>query len=155
MMTDKLQFTAPLRCCKEHCRSRLMCSRRVPCRMIRAIIAFSLLPSVAGFFLLSAHAIAEGSPLPIPLPYAETVEHLAGQSVAYWFLALAAISIFSWTWILKWIINQLEQQRAANAEITARLLTYMERDHADMKGVLVQVTAVLQQVSNLLRDGHQ
>jgi len=109
-------------------------------RLIAGFVAVVTMPAIAAFFLLCAHAYADGVP---GIPYSDAVEKLAGQNVAYWFLALAAITIASWTWVVKWIISQLDQQRKVNAEITQRLIAYMEKDHTDMKAVMQETLVTL------------
>jgi hypothetical protein len=117
--------------------------------------------------LLPAAAFASGSvafsmlaqtPIPLPIPGGQVVDHLADKSIAYWFLALAAIAIASWTWILKWMIAQLEGQRTANSEATTRLITYMERDHGQMIAAMTttaetnkKVVEVMEKVADKLK----
>lgn len=105
---------------------------------VAAVIALSVLPSICGWSLLVAQ--------PIPIPYEGAIHALADKNMNYWFLALAAIAIASWSFIAKWLLNQLESQRAANAELVTKLVNYMEVDHAKTLVVMDSVTKILAQV---------
>lgn len=80
----------------------------------------------------------------------EAAEQLGGKNLAYWFLALAGIAIASWTWILKWLLEQLESQRAANGATTDRLIGFMEKDHAEMRLLLGKTTEIMERLSTML-----
>lgn len=104
------------------------------------IIAVILLPSVAiGAMALAANVGQLG-----PLPARELIDDLSTRNLAYWFITLAVVSIGSWTWIVRWLLGQLESQRASNIETNKMLIGYMERDHADMRTVLGRTTEVLE-----------
>ena len=106
-------------------------------RLTLAILLVALLPSVA----LGAVGVASGA-----IPFQSDVEYLANKNIAYWFLALAAISIASWSFIVRWLLNQLESQRNVNADVTNKLIAYMEGDHAKMIVVTEKVLLVMDKV---------
>jgi len=123
-----------------------------------AIIALVLLSgisttrTVAAFPLLMAE-----SPLSGALPGGDVASQLADKSLAYWFITLAVFSIGSWTYIVKWLISQLESQRQANAAAaaetaaaTAKLIEYMSRDHAAVATLTANTLDVLRQVTDIL-----
>lgn len=108
-----------------------------------ATIVAVLLPSVsAGATVVAVTLLSVAD----TIPYAGVVDDLSSRSMAYWFLALAAIAIASWTWIVKWLISQLDSQRSANSETTAKLIAYMEKDHADMRAIMGRTNEVLDRV---------
>lgn len=113
-------------------------------RLTAAVIALSVLPSVCGASILLAQAPG--------LPYEGAVNALADKNMNYWFLALAAIAIASWSFIAKWLLNQLESQREANAALVTKLVNYMEVDHAKTLVVMDSVTKILADVVKKL-DG--
>jgi len=106
-------------------------------RLTLAILLVAVLPSVA----LGAVGVATGA-----IPFQPEVEYLANKNIAYWFLALAAIAIASWSFIVRWLLNQLESQRTVNADVTNKLITYMEGDHAKMIAVTEKVLLVMDKV---------
>ena len=106
-------------------------------RLTIAILLVALLPSIA----LGAVGVATGA-----IPFQSEVDYLAEKNVAYWFLALAAISIASWSFIVRWLLNQLESQRAVNSDVTTKLIAYMEGDHAKMLVVTEKVLLVMDKV---------
>jgi len=106
-------------------------------RLTLAILLVAILPSVS----LGAVGIAAGA-----IPFQTEIEYLANKNIAFWFLALAAISIASWSFIVRWLLNQLESQRTVNADVTHKLITYMEGDHAKMLVVTEKVLLVMDKV---------
>ena len=106
-------------------------------RLTLAILLVAVLPSVA----IGAVGVASGAIL-----FQPEVEYLAGKSMAYWFLALAAVAIASWSFIVRWLLNQLESQRTVNADVTNKLIAYMEGDHAKMIVVTEKVLLVMDRV---------
>jgi hypothetical protein len=106
-------------------------------RLTLAILLVALLPSVA----LGAVGVAAGA-----IPFQSEVDYLANKSIGYWFLALAAIAIASWSFIVRWLLNQLESQRMVNADVTNKLIAYMEGDHAKMIVVTEKVLLVMDKV---------
>ena len=106
-------------------------------RLTLAILLVALLPSVA----LGAVGLATGA-----IPFESEVDYLANKNIAYWFLALAAIAIASWSFIVRWLLNQLESQRMVNADVTNKLIAYMEGDHAKMIVVTEKVLLVMDKV---------
>ena len=106
-------------------------------RLTLAILLVALLPSVA----LGAVGVATGA-----IPLQPEIDYLANKNIAYWFLALAAIAIASWSFIVRWLLNQLESQRMVNADVTDKLIAYMEGDHAKMIVVTEKVLLVMDKV---------
>ena len=106
-------------------------------RLTIALLLVAVLPSVA----LGAVGVAAGA-----IPFEAEVDYLAGKNIAYWFLALAAIAIASWSFIVRWLLNQLESQRTVNAEVTNKLIGYMEGDHTKMIAVTEKVLLVMDKV---------
>lgn len=106
-------------------------------RLTLAILLVAVLPSVA----LGAVGVATGA-----IPFQPEIEYLANKNIAYWFLALAAIAIASWSFIVRWLLNQLEGQRIVNADVTNKLIAYMEGDHAKMVAVTEKVLLVMDKV---------
>ncbi|MEQ1862010.1 MAG: hypothetical protein ABMA13_18990 [Chthoniobacteraceae bacterium] len=106
-------------------------------RLTLAILLVAVLPSIA----LGAVGVATGA-----IPFEPAVEYLANKNIAYWFLALAAIAIASWSFIVRWLLNQLESQRNVNADVTNKLIAYMEGDHAKMIVVTEKVLLVMDKV---------
>ncbi len=100
-----------------------------------------ILPSLA----LGAVGVATGA-----IPFGPEVDYLADKNIAYWFLALAAIAIASWSFIVRWLLNQLESQRMVNADVTNKLIAYMEGDHAKMIVVTEKVLLVMDKVLDRL-----
>lgn len=98
-------------------------------RIMLAIIMVALLPAVAfGSGAAAYHqCIAQA-----PVPGGAVVDFLGDKSLTYWFLTLAAIAIASWTWILKWLIGQLESQRTAHSLTQDKLLDYMGKDRVQI-----------------------
>src|SRR5438093_3071810 len=106
-------------------------------RLTLAILLVAVLPSIA----LGAVGVATGA-----IPFQPEVDYLANKNIAYWFLALAAIAIASWSFIVRWLLNQLESQRMVNADVTNKLIAYMEGDHAKMIVVTEKVLLVMDKV---------
>ncbi len=106
-------------------------------RLTLAILLVAVLPSVA----LGAVGVATGA-----IPFESEIDYLASKNIAYWFLALAAISIASWSFIVRWMLNQLESQRSVNADATNKLISYMEGDHSKMLVVTEKVLLVMDKV---------
>lgn len=119
-------------------------------RMHLAVMAMSLLPSVAVAGIILAQA--PGTPLGTPF---EVADRLADKNMSYWFICLAVVAIGSWSFIAKWLINQLEGQRKTNAELVDRLVNYMSADHARTIVVAETVTTTLARlVEKLDGKGH-
>lgn len=111
-------------------------------------MALVLLPS---FAVASIVASLPNSPLAqTGIPFDPAIQYLADKNMNYWFLALSAIAIASWSFIAKWLLQQLESQRIVNTELVNRLVGYMEKDHAQTviamnvsSGILAQVVEKL------------
>ena len=99
-------------------------------------------------------AIAAGAAAMTPelLPGLQAAEALADKSMAYWFVCLAVVSIGSWTWVFKWMIQQLSEQRTAHADATRQLVGYLTTDHTMMVQVVTKATDALEQVSHKLKQ---
>jgi hypothetical protein len=122
--------------------NRLLRTRRATVYVAIGAIAN---PLVAVFFCCLAVATANAD-----IPLQQDVEHLSKQGIEYWFVALAVLAILSWSFIVKWLINQLESQRAAHAAITDRLINYMQEDHAKMMGMIEGTTKAIDRTNHLL-----
>lgn len=114
-------------------------------RCILAVLLIVLLPSIA---LASLAAI-----VPPTLAQAGNLLDptlLADKNMNYWFLALAGITIGSWTFTAKWLLQQLESQRSANTELVNKLVGYMEKDHSQTLLAMNTSAAILAQVVDKL-----
>ena len=120
-------------------------------QLVAGIITLVLLPSVAVGASSAAIAILADLEVVNAIPGLREAEMLGDKSVSYWFIALAAIAILSWTWIVKWLIHQLEQQRTANAELTKSLVEYLAKDHAGTLQALTQNSLILERVVDKLK----
>lgn len=112
--------------------------------LISALVALTLLPAVA-FAGASGAWMIIGQVAPL-----EAADKLADKGMAAWFLALAAIAIGSWTWVFRWMVSQLEAQRAANAELVRQILEYHKSDNTSLRDMLGQTTAALNLVASKL-----
>jgi hypothetical protein len=124
--------------------------------MTRKIVVFMLAVLLPGVFCTSAYGAAlifmAQAPTPAPIPGMEQVAYLADKNIAYWLVALALFAIGSWTYAVKWLIQQLESQRTANAESTNKLVSFVSTDHANSMVIMTRVTDVLERVVEKL-DG--
>jgi len=110
--------------------------------LVAAVLALVFLPTLA----IGSCAYA-GVMLAQTTQVQNLVSELSTKSVAYWFVALAAVTITSWTWIVKWLINQLDSKRKTNAELTATLLESMKNDHSETKVLLAVTKEVLSKLA--------
>lgn len=106
-------------------------------KFVFVALAFILLPSMAIGSIVLAQT---------PLTNPEVVKTLAGQDISYWLIALATVCISSWTFVVKWGLNQLENQRSSNATLVTQLVTYMKEDHATALVVMEKVTGVMERL---------
>lgn len=56
---------------------------------------------------------------------------------------ISAVAIGSWTWIFKWMVNQLELQRQAHSAAQSQLIEYMKDDHALLVSTNGQLVSAL------------
>ncbi len=56
---------------------------------------------------------------------------------------ISAVAIGSWTWIFKWMVQQLELQRQAHAQSQSELIRYMKEDHTLLVTTNQQLVSVL------------
>lgn len=113
-------------------------------KMIGAIMLLILLPSVAfGAYTWGMLSI-------LPMPDEHFLQGLADKNLGYWFIALAGIAITSWTFVGKWLLKQLEQQRVANQDTTSKLINYMDTGHTAMISALTEGTIVQRQTTSVL-----
>ncbi len=110
--------------------------------VLLATLLLCLLPCVCGGSVMVA--LTE---LIEPLSAAQS---LGDKNLAYWLLTLAGIAIASWTWIFKWLINQLELQRKAHAEAVSKLIEFMTQDHTATTAMLSSSQAALIANSSLM-----
>ncbi len=115
--------------------------------LITAIMAVVLIPGiVVASGLTGIRMLAQ-------IPGVETAaDQLGSKNLAYWFLTLAAVAIGSWTWIVKWLIRQLESQRKSNTEQTSQMFEYMKTERAQML-VLMDRFAKVMEVAVQKLDG--
>lgn len=92
-------------------------------------------------FAYSTYEIAQ-----IPTP--ADVEALANKSISYWFVALALFSISSWTVIVRWLLSQLMEQRAASARATSEMIGYMKEDRTNAMMLMSKVSQLLEKLTN-------
>lgn len=112
-----------------------------------AIIGAILLPGVAVASTVTGYKMMADAASSV-IPYGSEVEFLAGKNIAYWFLTLAAISILSWTWIVKWLIKQLEAQRDSNAKLVASLLETKEKENQELRNLLSRTVNALEHATS-------
>lgn len=108
--------------------------------ILLATVSLCLIPCVGVGALTGGLAMMVAQ---VPSPITGTADQLVGKSLAYWLLTLAGIAIASWTWIFKWLINQLELQRQAHAETTKQLIEFMRQDHTATATMLASTQATL------------
>lgn len=116
-------------------------------KIIGAFLILTLIPCVVFGSFGAAYVLAQAGPVETGK---EIVEGLANKSLSYWFIALAVVAITSWSFMAKWLINQLELQRDANSILTNKLIGYMEKDHTAMVQVVTEVAAVQKQTASIL-----
>lgn len=63
---------------------------------------------------------------------------------------ISAVAIGSWTWIFKWMVNQLELQRQAHATAQSELIKYMKDDHTLLVTTNQQLVTTLARVMTVL-----
>lgn len=63
---------------------------------------------------------------------------------------ISAVAIGSWTWIFKWMVNQLELQRQAHSTSQAQLITYMKDDHALLVSTNGQLVTTLSKLTETI-----
>jgi hypothetical protein len=111
-------------------------------QIVLAVMVVCLLPGVA--IASAVMAIPILADISSVMPYGSEVELLAGKNIAYWFLTLAGVSIASWTWIVKWLISQLEAQRGANAQMVEKLLASKDEDKHELRELLARTVTALE-----------
>lgn len=116
--------------------------------LVAAVMATILLPVVA----LGSMVLADATD-PAAAAAQAAVENLAGKSISYWFVALAVASVTSWTFVVRWGLNQLESQRQANLDLTKQLVGYLEKDRIEGVVAMQRVTDVLSRlITHLDKD---
>lgn len=83
------------------------------------LLALTLLPSIA----VAAAVVAMEPAVPMPSTDGFNPFTTMGGTT------ISAVAIGSWTWIFKWMVNQLELQRQAHAQAQSQLIQYMKDDH--------------------------
>lgn len=81
----------------------------------------------------------------------DAAELLAGKPLSYWLIALAAFCATTFTMIVKWLLAQLESQRAANALAGTQLIEYLREDRALLVKQLTEVSTVVAENSRVIR----
>lgn len=116
-----------------------------------ALILLTTLPAISYGALSSAWVILAADIPGVPIPI--DIQQLASdKSMATWFLTMGAIAIGSWTWIFRWLLTQLADQRIANAALVQKLLDRGERDNEKLAMLLERTVAVLDHVQAKLHD---
>jgi len=141
----------PLSCYLTHEEEETVCMNEIKnfptinkARYVLVALAFVFLPPLAiGSLVMSQ----------MPMLTPVEIEQLAGKSISYWLIALASLSVASWTFVVKWGLNQLEGQRSSNAQLVTQLVTYMKEDHTATLVVMREVTGVMERlISKMDRD---
>lgn len=118
--------------------AKLYTSLRNNMKQTLAIIASIILPSASfGTCLLGIGKI--GVVAEATAPFLPAAEALGDRSIGYWFIALAVVAIASWTWIVRWLIKQIETQREAHTTLAQELISYLKTDHANNSALLSKV----------------
>lgn len=106
------------------------------------VVLLVVLPPVgAGAALAAVHILAE---VPgVPPAVSGVADQIGDKSLAYWFVTLAGVAIGSWTWILKWLINQLAEHRKAATDTTDKLIGYLKTDRDEMIKALKDVAGAI------------
>jgi hypothetical protein len=81
----------------------------------------------------------------------DTAEYLAGKPLGYWLIALAMFCGTTFTWIVKWLLSQLESQRTANSAANSQLMGYLREDRALLVKQLTEVSVVVAENSDLIK----
>lgn len=84
------------------------------------------------------------------LPSPDDVTKLADGDLRYWFAALALFSISSWTVVVRWLLNQIVEQRKAYAIINQQMIDYMRDDHSKTQVLLAKVEGSHNRLANAL-----
>lgn len=113
-------------------------------RMVTGVMLAVILLPVALASAGYAYTNYELAQIPTPAD----VEALANKSVSYWLVALALFSISSWTFIVRWLLNQLMEQRAASTKATSELISYMKEDRTNQMILMTKVSALLEKLTN-------
>lgn len=113
-------------------------------RFTFALLATALLPCMAIAAGQVGIVLATGAT--IPVPGIKEAQELAGAGIATWFITLAIFAIASWTWVFKWMVNQVESQRKANAELNKDLISYMKADRDNLLVIVTQTAELLRVV---------
>lgn len=79
-------------------------------------------------------------------------KELGDKSMATWFVALGVIAIGSWFYVFKLTIGQLDQQRAANADLVKQIISGHEADNHDLKELLREAVTAIKAFSNSLKQ---
>jgi hypothetical protein len=118
-------------------------------KLLFGCISLVLLPVIA---VASAAAAVSATVSHDMIPLLQTAEAIADKSMAYWFISLAVVSIASWTWVFKWLIQLLGEQRTAHADATKQLVGHLITDHVMMVQVVTKSTEALEQLSKKLKS---
>lgn len=118
--------------------------RIVELKKLAALVVLVTLPAFSYGALSRGAAIILGDGI---MPSVD-IQQLAGdKSMATWFLTMGAIAICSWTWIFRWLLDQLKEQRNVNAILVQKLLEHSDKDNHELRVLLNQTVAVLDRVS--------
>lgn len=110
------------------------------------------------FSLIVVSAYAQAS-LPVSI---EQIDQLAGKSDRWLFLALLIVLLIFVGLVIKWLMTQLDNQRAAGIASTKELIDHLKTNAVEFKTALQANTDALsisnvtnQEISQLLKDDHR
>lgn len=73
-------------------------------------------------------------------------DEVSQKDFRWWFAFVFALLIWAGSWIIKWLIVQLGEQRKTNSEERDAMLTYMKEDRLKSAVLLERVTMVLERL---------
>ena len=73
-------------------------------------------------------------------------DEVSQKDFRWWFAIVFGLLITAGTWVFKWLINALKEQRISNAEITKEFIGNMKDDRLKMMVLLERVTMVLEKL---------
>lgn len=128
----------------------LFCSRIARTATLTTMFMLAiLLPAVA----VGAAAVGvtgmTNTPNPM-IPEQQVVDYLAQKNISYWFISLAVVAITSWSFIVRWLLKQLELQRTASSDTQKQLIDYMQKDHTAMVQVVTEVSGTQKKTVEVL-----
>jgi hypothetical protein len=114
-------------------------------RMVGAYMGMILLLPTA---VMSAALAAEITPDTVRA--LEAAEQLAGKPLGYWLIGLAMFCGTTFTLVVKWLLAQLESQRAANTAANGLLMSYLRDDRTLLVKQLAETSIIIEENSKAL-----